>query len=94
MKIPLPTIMRHWRAREFEAHTAPKAMHFGLSVWAFAARRPALYRFASRALARFLNLLGGRKRAVHSLPLLRGWFAVRDFPAPEGRTFLEQWRSP
>lgn len=93
MKIPLPSIMRYWRAREFEAHMAPKAMRFGLSLWAFAARRPPLYRAGARILSRLLKILGGRKGAVHSLPLLRGWFAVRDFPAPVGKTFQEQWRA-
>jgi len=23
---------------------------------------------------------------------MRGWFLVRDFPAPQGRTFQDQWR--
>ncbi len=92
VKIPLPSIMRYWRAREFEAHMAPKAMRFGLSLWAFAARRPVLYRLGTSALARMLKMFGGRKRAVRSLPLMRGWFAVRDFPAPTGQTFQERWR--
>ncbi len=93
VKIPLPSIMRYWRAKEFEAHTAPKALRFGLSVWAFAARRPGLYRMGTRFLARLLKMMGGREAMVHSLPLMRGWFAVRDFPAPMGRTFQERWRS-
>jgi L-lactate dehydrogenase complex protein LldF len=38
-----------------------------------------------RAMAR-----GG---AVRSFPLMHNWFAVRDFPAPEGKTFHEQWRA-
>ncbi len=92
VKIPLPTIMRHWRAREYAAGLAPKSSVFGLSLWAFAARRPALYRLGTRLLARLLTWRGGPKRMVHGLPLLRGWFAVRDFPSPEGRTFHELWR--
>lgn len=93
VKIPLPKIMRYWRAREFETQAAPKAMVFGLSVWAFTARRPSLYRLGAQVLARTLRMFGGRQRMVHSFPLMRGWFAVRDFPAPEGRTFQELWRS-
>ena len=93
MKIPLPSIMRYWRAREFETHAAPRAMRFGLSAWAFAARRPWLYRMAARLFARALKMLGGRDGAVHSLALMRGWFAVRDFPAPQGKTFQDLWRS-
>ena len=91
MKIPLPTIMRHWRAKEYADGLAPKAMVAGLSLWAFAAKRPALYRFGAKIMARMLKGIG-RNGAVHSLPLMRGWFAVRDFPAPEGKTFQELWR--
>ena len=92
VKIPLPSIMRYWRAKELEAHMAPKAMVFGLSFWAFAARHPVVYRLGARLLSWFLKMLG-RDGAVHSLPLMRGWFAVRDFPAPAGRTFQDMWRS-
>jgi L-lactate dehydrogenase complex protein LldF len=92
VKIPLPSIMRYWRAKEFESHMAPKAMVFGLSFWAFAARHPAIYRSGARLLARLLKTIS-RDGAVHSLPMMRGWFAVRDFPAPSGRTFHEMWRS-
>jgi L-lactate dehydrogenase complex protein LldF len=91
VKIPLPTIMRHWRAKEYADGLAPKAAVFGLGLWAFAAKRPALYRFGARIMARLLRFLS-RNGAVHSLPLMQGWFAVRDFPAPEGKTFQELWR--
>ena len=91
VKIPLPTIMRHWRAKEYADGLAPKAAVFGLGLWAFAAKRPALYRLGTKILTRLLKLLS-RDGARHSLPLMRGWFAVRDLPAPEGKTFQELWR--
>ena len=91
VKIPLPTIMRHWRAKEYADGLAPKATVAGLALWAFAAKRPALYRQATKIIARLLKLMS-RKGAVRALPLMRGWFAVRDFPAPEGKTFQELWR--
>jgi L-lactate dehydrogenase complex protein LldF len=89
VKIPLPKIMRYWRAREYGEQ--PKATIAGLSLWAYAAKRPRLYRFGARLTARALKLIG-RGGQVQALPLMKGWFAVRDFPAPEGRTFQEQWR--
>lgn len=92
VKIPLPSIMRYWRAREFKARMAPKATRFGLSLWAFAAKRPWFYRMGTRVLARMLKMLGGREGRVHSLPMMHGWFAVRDFPAPQGKTFQDLWR--
>ncbi|HTQ13551.1 MAG TPA: lactate utilization protein B [Rhizomicrobium sp.] len=91
VKIPLPTIMRYWRGREYEGGLAPKSVVAGLSLWAFAAQRPALYRLGARLMARLLKWRGGGRGHVRSLPLPRGWFAVRDFPAPQGRTFHEQW---
>jgi len=91
VKIPLPTIMRHWRAKEYADGLAPKAMVAGLGLWAFAAKRPKLYRLGTKVMARMLKLMS-RDGAVHSLPLMRGWFAVRDFPVPQGKTFQELWR--
>jgi L-lactate dehydrogenase complex protein LldF len=91
VKIPLPTIMRHWRAKEYADGLAPKAMVAGLGIWAFAAKRPALYRLSTKIMARLLKFMS-RNGTVRSLPLMRGWFAVRDFPAPQGKTFQELWR--
>jgi L-lactate dehydrogenase complex protein LldF len=90
--IPLPKIMRYWRAVEHAQGLAPKSVTFGLSVWAFAAKHPLLYRFGASLLTRLLKLMS-RNGAVHSLPLMKGWFAVRDFPAPAGKTFHEQWQT-
>ncbi len=91
VKIPLPTIMRHWRAKEYADGLAPKAAVFGLGLWAFAAKRPKLYRLSAKIMTRALKL-ASRNGVVHSLPLMRGWFVVRDFPAPQGKTFQELWR--
>jgi L-lactate dehydrogenase complex protein LldF len=93
VKIPLPKIMRYWRAREYADGLAPKAIVAGLGLWAFAAKRPALYRFGAALMARLLKMFGGKRGHVRSLPLMGGWFAVRDFPAPQGKTFQELWRA-
>ena len=91
--IPLPKIMRHWRAREYAEGLAPKAAVFGLSLWAFAAKRPWLYRIATSLAARMLKLIAGKRGSVRALPLMGGWFVARDFPAPQGATFHEQWKA-
>ncbi len=90
--IPLPKIMRHWRAVEYGRGLAPKAITRGLALWAFAAKRPALYRLGASIAARVLKLLG-RGGSVRAVPVRNGWFAVRDFPVPEGQTFQQQWRA-
>jgi L-lactate dehydrogenase complex protein LldF len=92
VKIPLPKIMRHWRAVEYAKGLAQKSAVLGLSLWAFAAKRPWLYRLLARTLARLLKARAGKHGFVRALPMMRGWFAVRDLPAPEGKTFHDLWR--
>jgi L-lactate dehydrogenase complex protein LldF len=91
VKIPLPKLMRHWREREFERHLNPAAVRFNLGLWAFFARRPALYRLASRTAAVGLGLLGRKKGRFGRMPLARGWTEGRDLPAPEGDTFFARY---
>ena len=62
-------------------------------VWAFAAKRPTLYRLASAILARLLKLMGGKRGNVRAVPVMNGWFVARNFPAPQGKTFHEQWKA-
>jgi L-lactate dehydrogenase complex protein LldF len=91
MKIPLPAMMRHWREREFEQHLSPKTQRWGLGLWAFVARRPALYRVASAIAARVLGTLARGRGRFRALPLAGGWTDKRDLPAPEGRSFMSLW---
>jgi L-lactate dehydrogenase complex protein LldF len=91
VKIPLPNLMRHWREREFERHLTPPTMRYGLGLWAFFARRPALYRVATRAAMLGLGFLGRRSGHFTRLPLAGAWTKGRDFPAPEGDTFFAQY---
>ena len=93
MKIPLPRMMRHWREREFERALNPAAARYGLKAWAFLARRPALYQAVTATGMRLLSLLGGRKRRLSWLPLGGSWTKHREFPAPEGSTFLRQMKA-
>ena len=92
MKIPLPGMMRHWREREFERHLTPTAARSNLALWGWFARRPGLYRLATRAATGALSLLGRGKGAFRSLPLAGGWTAGRDLPVPEaGGTFMARY---
>jgi len=91
MKIPLPKMMRHWREREFQRHLPPRPYRLGLAVWAFFARRPALYRPAADLAARLLGALGRARGRFRALPLAAGWTRTRDLPAPEGRSFMSLW---
>ncbi len=92
VRIPLPKLMRHWREREFERHLTPGAQRSNLNLWAWFARRPTAYRWATRAAIGALGLLGRGKGAFRSLPLAGGWTAGRDLPVPEpGGTFMARY---
>lgn len=92
MRIPLPKMMRHWREREYEKGNTPARYKLGLKLWAFAARRPMLYRALTGMAMPVLARLGARKGRFASLPLAGGWTHHRDLPAPQGKTFQQQWR--
>jgi L-lactate dehydrogenase complex protein LldF len=91
MRIPLPKMMRHWREREFERHLSPKGVRAGLALWAFLAKRPALYHLLTGMAAPVLAMLGRGRGRFARLPLAGGWTAHRDLPAPQGRTFRQLW---
>ncbi len=95
MRIPLPRMMRAYRAREFERGLTPGAARFGLGVW----RRIAARRWAYAAVSRLANfglkLLAWGGPRLRWMPLGGGWTRHRDFPAPPiGGTFQAQWRGP
>ena len=88
----LPKLMRHWRQEQFRRQLTPAAARYGLALWAFFAKRPALYRFAAGLAMRCLHLLSRGDR-LRRAPLAAGWTGTRDLPAPQGRTFMSQWRA-
>jgi L-lactate dehydrogenase complex protein LldF len=92
MRIPLPKMMRHWREKEFEKRLTPASVRSGLSLWAFFAKRPGLYRFATGLASRILGNLGGSDGRIAKLPFASGWTRYRDMPAPQGKTFHALWK--
>jgi L-lactate dehydrogenase complex protein LldF len=92
VKIPLPDLLRKLREKEVEKHLRPMHERLGLTLWAFVAKRPALYRAATTIGVRFLRMLGGSKKSISRLPLGAGWTDYREMPAPSGKTFRELYR--
>ncbi len=92
VRIPLPKILRHWREEAFEKQIAPKPERWGIELWGYFAKRPTFYRFATGMAARILSLMAGKKGRLRSVPLMKGWTSVRDLPAPQGSTFMSQWK--
>jgi L-lactate dehydrogenase complex protein LldF len=62
----------HWREREFERHLQPAGIRSNLGLWAWFARRPAMYRAATRLAIGALGWMGRGKGAFASLPLAGG----------------------
>ncbi len=92
VKIPLPDLLRKLREKQFKKGLRPVYEYFAFGVWAFFAKRPTLYRIATRMAARVLKLWGGNGKMIHALPMAGGWTDNRDMPAPPGKTFTELYR--
>jgi L-lactate dehydrogenase complex protein LldF len=91
MKIPLPSLMRHWREKEFEAKGSPLLYRMGLKVWGALAKRPRLYHAAARIGVPLLALFGRRRGSFRHVPVARGWTKHRDLAAPQRRAFQALW---
>ncbi len=92
MRIALPRMMRYWREQEFAQHLGPFTHRKFLSIWAWFAKRPKLYRRLTRLIAKMLARMAGGRGCLVSLPLARGWIKYRDLPAPQGKTFQDMWK--
>jgi len=90
--IPLPTLLRGWRDRSWREGLEPAPLRAGMRMWRFMVQRPALNRMGTdmALLAMRLFAKGGW---IRSMPLAGGWTAHRDFPAPQGPSFLTQVRN-
>ncbi|MCI4665578.1 MAG: lactate utilization protein [Neomegalonema sp.] len=93
VRIPLPGLMRKLREAEFEQKLSPQTARYGLGVWRWFAKRPALYHRMSSIGMRALNWLSGGHGRLKRLPFGGGWTAHRDFPAPAKRTFMAEWKA-
>ena len=92
VKIPLPDLLRKLRKRQFEARLTDAPTRYGLTLWAFFAKRPKLYQAAMRLPLTLFGRLGKRRGRFRKLPMAGGWTQARDFPAPQGQTFQAQWQ--
>ena len=93
VQIPLPALLRRWRERIFDDPALSDTTRKGIKIWAFAARRPKLYRLFQRLGVALLAVLGRKSGFVRHLPLTGGWTNARDLPVPQGGTFMSQWKN-
>ena len=92
VRIPIPRMLRRLRERSHGEGLAPPSERLAVAVWAWIAQRPRVYRLCARFLAGVLRTAAGRSGRLRRMPLSRGWTAGRDFPAPQGETFMDLWR--
>jgi L-lactate dehydrogenase complex protein LldF len=89
-KIPLPRMLRKHRENAFTARLGPPQERLGIALWAWLAKRPALYRLATSLAVGALRLLAGKRGNLKSVPLAGGWTHARNLPTPQGGTFMQQ----
>lgn len=89
--IPLPDLLRDLRHDETRQKLSSSRWRTGLRLHAWLARKPTLYRACTGLGIFTLHLLGRRRGGFSRLPLAAGWTSQRDFPAPEGKTFMHQY---
>lgn len=91
LSIPLPQLLREHRVQVHEKKVDPATSRLGLALWAFAARRPRLYRWLSGTGNALLRIIVGKKQRTGSLPFASDWTRQRDFPAPQSKTFMNSY---
>tara|TARA_A100001037_G_scaffold298897_1_gene323446 strand:+ start:1846 stop:3279 length:1434 start_codon:yes stop_codon:yes gene_type:complete len=92
VRIPIPRMLRRLREEAHAESVTPLHERLALRAWAWMAQRPAVYRLWARFMAGALRTFSGRTGRLRRLPFARGWTKERDFPAPQGDTFLDLWR--
>lgn len=94
VKIDIPTLLVHLRAREVDAdreRVLPTAWRAAMGAASVAMRDPRRFALAEQSL-RVLRLLAGRRRRIRRLPFPGSlWTRARDLPVPPRETFREWW---
>ena len=88
--IPLPTLLRAWRDKSWRKGLEPVPTRAALTLWAFAAAHPRLYRLG-QAFALPLMRLFGQGGWISKMPLTSGWTFSRDLPEPPAQSFMAQY---
>ena len=92
MSIPLPDLLREHRRDEHEKRLNARTSRWAIAIWAFFAKRPFWYQALVKIPIKLMGLIGREKGYFNSLPFAGAWTKCRDLPAPEGDTFMAQWK--
>ncbi len=86
--IPLPDLIRRWRAEAVMAGAVPKGRRLGLKAWAWLASRPALYHRVVRLKTPIVRWLARHPKLAARLPWVRRWAAGRRLPLAALNPFI------
>ncbi|MFT5710148.1 MAG: L-lactate dehydrogenase complex protein LldF [Halioglobus sp.] len=89
--IPLPDLLRDLRHEKVREKLIPNRWRLGMKAHAWLLARPWLYHTLSGLGIPVLAWLGRKRGSFKSLILANGWTDERDFPAPQGKTFMQQY---
>jgi len=91
--IPLPDLLRDLRHDETREKLSPSRWRLGMKVHAWLLGHPRTYHLTTGLAISILAWLGRKKGSFKSLVMANGWTDQRDFPAPQGRTFMAQYKA-
>lgn len=92
VRIPLPNLLRNWRFQVQDQNLMDWKTKWGIKVWAYFAKRFRFYRIATRWSLYLLALSYRKYGKFKNLPFPESWTRYRDIPAPQGKTFIDQWQ--
>ncbi|MBD3671786.1 MAG: lactate utilization protein [Gammaproteobacteria bacterium] len=90
MSIPLPELLRQLRNDQFEERITPLRQRCATRLWSWLNTHPRLYRALAGPAMALLSRMG-RNGILPRLPGLGAWQRGREFPAPEGGSFVREW---
>lgn len=91
VKIPLPTMLRSWRAKSWRRGYETTVSRLAIKLFVWLSNKPFIYRL-STYLANLMMQLISRKNWLTWMPLAGAWTKNRDMPAPRGGTFMSQYK--
>jgi L-lactate dehydrogenase complex protein LldF len=93
LSIPLPKMLREHRNQIHSQHINSTQSRWSLALWAFVARHPKLYRLLTGLGVGLLARIAGKQGRFKKLWFASAWTRQRDFPAPQGQTFMDSINS-
>jgi L-lactate dehydrogenase complex protein LldF len=91
--IAIPDLLRDLRHDEHQQKLSPARWRLGIRMHAWLSSRQGLYQLLTRLLIPVLNVIGRKRGYLRRLPFAGGWMSMREFPTPQRKTFMQQYKS-